>query len=89
VTAQGRTIESPQKQVRGKVRSLGARSVQVEDSNFRWFDLQLTGQTQVTREGQPDSALTFVDGALVEATYRLDNGALVATLIDVVALPEE
>jgi hypothetical protein len=88
-TAQSRADASPQKQVRGKVRKLDAQSVKVEDSNFRWIDLQLTGQTQVTREGQPDSALTFVDGAVVQATYREENGAMVATLIDVVAVPQE
>jgi hypothetical protein len=88
-TAESRDAASPQKQVRGKVCKLEAQSLRVEDSDFRRFDLQLTGQTQVLREGQPDSALSFVDGAQVLATYRLDNGEMVATLIDVLSLPEE
>jgi hypothetical protein len=61
----------------------------VEDAQARWFELQLNSETRVTRSGRDDSALAFVDEALVEVTYRLDNGALVAIAIEVVSVPQD
>ncbi len=81
-------IDAAEKQVRGKVRYVGPRSVKIEDDQARQFELELTGDTRVTWKGRNASALTFVDGTLLDATYRVDNGALLAMRVEVVTAPE-
>jgi hypothetical protein len=73
--------------VRGRVRYVGPRTVRIEDDAARWYDLKLTVSTVVTWEGNGSSALRFVDGTLVDAEYRLDNGEKVATRVRVLELP--
>ncbi len=81
-------IGPEEKQVRGKVRYVGPRTVKIEDDQARWYELELTGDTRVTWNGRNASALKFVDGTLLDATYRVANGELLAMRVEVVAEPE-
>ena len=81
-------IDPEEKRVRGTVRFVGPRSVKIEDDQLRWYELELTGDTRVTWRGRNASALTFVYGTLLDATYRVANGELLAMRVEVVTGPE-